>query len=271
MRYIDKSINRFTEFENFILENSVQGKCLEKDSNGFNTWEQLYDGDCGKDGSNIKTKLHNHLVKEQSYLCIYCERRIKDGEYLRGHIEHILPKSKFQSLVFEYSNLSVSCNGLDCDAKSSEEYITIVRNIEKINIGKNKKDKEKLKDGISCGHRKDDEYDENHFLNPFKEKNIEIFFVYKEERENDKESKGILILASKNPAYENKSRYMIEEVLDLNHDRLKKLRLAVYNDFLRKTNNGSDEEKIRFLLKENVEELYEFHSMLKYFFRYLFG
>jgi len=64
---------------------------------------------------------------------------------------------------------------------------------------------------------------------------------------------------------------MIEEVLDLNHDRLKKLREAVYNNFLLETNNGLDEEEVKYLLRENnIDELYEFHSMLKYFFKYLF-
>ncbi len=134
MRYIDKSINRFREFEEFIAQNSLPGKCLEKDADGFNRWDQL-DRDCGQDGSEIKKRLHDHLVKEQSYLCIYCERRIypkTEKEYLCGHIEHIRPKEKdeFKLLVFECSNLSISCDGLDYDVKTSEDYINIRRQID---------------------------------------------------------------------------------------------------------------------------------------------
>ncbi len=255
MRYIDKSINRFSEFEKFVAQKSLPGECLEKDADG---WDQL-DKECGKDGSEIKKRLHDHLVKEQSYLCIYCERKIylKTGkEYLLcGHIEHIRPKDEFKSLVFEYSNLSISCDGLNCDAKTSEDCINIRRQ------------NDKLEKGISCGHRKSNKYDKELFLNPFEEKNIESFFVYYSDRENSKESKGILISESENPERIQKARYMTEEVLDLNHDRLKKLREAVYNNFLLETNNGFDEEKVRYLLREdnNIDKLYEFHSMLKYF------
>ncbi len=128
-----------------------------------------------------------------------------------------------------------------------------------------------MKQGISCGHRKSNKYDKDLFLNPFEEENIESFFVYYSDRENSKESKGILISESKSPERIQKARYMIEEVLDLNHDRLKKLREAVYNNFLLETNNGLDEEKVQYLLRENnIDKLYEFHSMLKYFFKHLF-
>ncbi len=158
MKYIDKLINRFSEFEEFIAQNSLPEKCLEKDADGFNRWEQL-DKECGKGGSEIKRRLHDHLVKEQSYLCIYCERRIcpkTEEEYglLCGHIEHIRPKEndEFKSLVFEYSNLSISCDGLDYDAKTSQDYINIRRQIDKRNAENKSGKKEKLKEGISCGH-----------------------------------------------------------------------------------------------------------------------
>ena len=182
MRYIDKSIKRFSEFEEFVAQNSLSGNCLEKDKDGFNRWEQL-DKDCGKEGSEIKRRLHDHLVKEQSYLCIYCERKIylkTEQKYLCGHIEHIRPKEKdeFKPLIFEYSNLSISCDGLDCDAKDDEDYINIHKQIDKRNDENRSRKKEKLEKGISCGYRKSNKYDKELFLNPFEEKNIENFFVY---------------------------------------------------------------------------------------------
>ncbi|MHA1919588.1 MAG: hypothetical protein ACTSWX_07575, partial [Promethearchaeota archaeon] len=147
-------------------------------------------------------------------------------------------------------------------------YINILRQKDKRNRSGQK---ETLKRGISCGHRKSNNYDKELFLNPFEEKNIESFFVYYSDRENSKESKGVLISESKNPEHIKRAQYMIEEVLDLNHDRLKKLREAVYNNFLLETDDGLDEEEVKYLLRENnIDKLYEFHSMLKYFFKYLF-
>jgi hypothetical protein len=66
---------------------------------------------------------------------------------------------------------------------------------------------------------------------------------------------------------------MIEKInLNLNHRVLCDLRQNIYNNFLalEKTNGESDEDIIKYLLNEDVAELEEFHSMLKYLFPHLF-
>ena len=46
------------------------------------------------------------LIKEQGYICCYCERRLKDNE---SHIEHFQPQSDPNVDDIDYSNMLCSC------------------------------------------------------------------------------------------------------------------------------------------------------------------
>lgn len=48
------------------------------------------------------------LLREQGFLCCYCERPIDPG---RSHIEHLQPRSVAPGLMFAYANLLASCQG----------------------------------------------------------------------------------------------------------------------------------------------------------------
>jgi len=89
------------------------------------------------------------LEKEQDYLCCYCECKIDTDN---THIEHIKPKHlDLENLTFDYKNLIISCQGNTLSNSNRES---------------------------SCGHNKDKNFDDNLFLNPTIEKNIQKSFYY---------------------------------------------------------------------------------------------
>ena len=52
-------------------------------------------------------EIRSALEAETSSKCAYCEGRISDVAY--AHIEHKLPKSKYQMLVCTWENLTIAC------------------------------------------------------------------------------------------------------------------------------------------------------------------
>jgi len=217
MRYLNKS-KRCTEFDNWLTCNTPV------------SWGDLDD--------NIKLALHQHLWHEQQGLCIYCQQAVPEktakqsSAEIRSHIEHIRPRSpkkpgKYPELTFVYCNLSVSCEGFDCSAKTPET-------------------KE------FCEHRKDDEYDESQFLNPTELPEIETYFEYNivgeifpnHKLESEEERK--------------KADYMIK-TLALDHETLNQLRARHYDAML--TLNADEKTN---LLDPNGEILPAFYSMLKF-------
>jgi len=53
-----------------------------------------------------KPEVKNSLMKEQGYICCYCERRLTDGD---SHIEHFNPQSNNAVDPLDYSNMLCSC------------------------------------------------------------------------------------------------------------------------------------------------------------------
>lgn len=62
--------------------------------------------------SDLKQEIRSSLNKEQSGLCAYCERKLPENQ---GRIDHIVPQSKDESLIYEYKNLCHSCSGYYSD------------------------------------------------------------------------------------------------------------------------------------------------------------
>jgi len=217
MRYIDKS-NRCVEFDTWVTEDKPEN------------WR-----DFPKYPTDVKHVLHNHLWREQQGLCVYCQQAIPEkktaqsSEQIRSHIEHIRPRSlpKYSGLTFDYSNLSVSCQGFDCAAtgKPKQEF---------------------------CEHRKANEYDENLFLHPVEQQDIEDHFEYNVIGE-------IYPNPSKSESEQQKANYMIK-ILALNHKTLTQLRARAAQVF-----NGN-REQISGVLNPNDVLLPEFYSMLKFLF-----
>ena len=173
-----------------------------------------------------KKPLKQHILEnEQNYLCIYCESKV---ELDNCHIEHIKPKArnKFPYLVFDYNNIVVSCNG-NCHTEDEEHH--------------------------SCGHIKENEYDDTNFLNPVEIKNIRDYFEYDIDTCKITES-------SKNKI---KAKYMIM-TLHLNDGSLPLAREKSLENFIKKMNQiDKSQRKNRLIEILNMENI-AFVSFLRF-------
>jgi len=66
-----------------------------------------------------KNRLRNYLHKEQSGICSYCNKRIKNDH--SSKIEHFLPKGIYINETFNYYNLILSCDG-NAERESDKKY-----------------------------------------------------------------------------------------------------------------------------------------------------
>lgn len=82
------------------------------------------------DLGSIKTALRDSLLKEQGFICAYCQEEIENHP-LKSKIEHVKPQRDYSALGLNYSNLVICCNGgerdarprdLHCDSKKSDQY-----------------------------------------------------------------------------------------------------------------------------------------------------
>lgn len=187
-------------------------------------WENLH----------CKRELRSYLIEEQERLCAYCERRICDDN---SHIEHIYPQSDNAVLRFEYNNLISSCNGDQCEPSLKDSF--------------------RPEDINSCGHKKSNEMDENLFLNPVSQQNIEEYFVYDRETCSIRPSKKSASMKS-----EENSSYTIK-LLGLDNPRLNNERSNARSSLASaiKTHRNA-KDKMRSLLSKNRP----FISFLKYYY-----
>jgi len=76
-----------------------------------------------KDWRNIVSKfrkqLHEVLSVETNNMCAYCETSLVGG----SNIEHILPKSQFPELMFEWENLTMICQ--QCNSRKTDRTLPI--------------------------------------------------------------------------------------------------------------------------------------------------
>ncbi len=201
MRYIEKG-----ESPSFFEQEKLT---LQQDP----SWKNLH----------CKPALRRHLMDEQKHLCAYCECEVHEAN---SHIEHIVAQSEQDALRFDYDNLIVSCNGVQCDSEAKKAY--------------------KPEDVHSCGHKKLDELNAALFLNPVVETEISHYFDY------DAIS-GAIMASNQN---EPKADYTIE-LLNLDNSRLRNARLnakaalvASVSEF-RKTHNAKTVQEITgFLLNK---------------------
>jgi uncharacterized protein (TIGR02646 family) len=173
-----------------------------------------------------KKRLKKYILNnEQNHLCCYCESKVTisgDKEKDGSHLEHIKPKKFYSDLTFYYQNLIVSCHGT---------------------CHNNENDKTRH----SCGHKKDDDYDETKFLNPTTVNDIRDYFKY-ETIENEK----IKILPTdKAPT---KAQYMIN-ILHLNAETLLKARYTALKDFESSPDKMMEEFEIEVTEEEVLEML----------------
>jgi uncharacterized protein (TIGR02646 family) len=118
----------------------------------FSAWKALQNEDWQPSWGNFqkpeKDTVQEALLKEQGYICCYCERRIDERK--NSHIEHLKPRTLYPDLQLEYANLLASCQG------ESETPPPIP---------------------VHCGHQKRDWYEENLMVSPL-DLNCAEFFRY---------------------------------------------------------------------------------------------
>ena len=102
-------------------------------------------------------------MKSQKGLCCYCERKLKIDDF---HIEHFIEQHDDTNLIYEYSNLYLSCTK-NCELKKEKE---------------TQQEQEERLNRITCGHNKTATHhnripiDYNLLLNP--KNNINNEFIY---------------------------------------------------------------------------------------------
>lgn len=74
--------------------------------------------------ADLKRKIKNYLREKQVECCCYCSRNIDDEFNMVLDIEHIIPKSKIVTEMFEMENLAVSCKR--CNMRIKGEDISFI-------------------------------------------------------------------------------------------------------------------------------------------------
>jgi len=178
-----------------------------------------------------KKKLKKYILRnEQNHLCCYCESKVTisgDKEKDGSHLEHIKPKKFYSDLTFYYRNLLVSCHGT-CHNSGNDTT------------------------RYSCGHKKDDDYIENRFLNPTIVEDIREYFKY-EMLENERVK---IVPTAKDST---KAQYMIN-LLHLNDDTLLFARYKALEDFEISMLDKVEIEDVETMLTEDLA----FISFLRY-------
>ena len=174
-----------------------------------------------------KIKLKNSLEQEQHGLCGYCECDLSSTS---SHIEHIAPRERYKHLKFTYENLIVSCDGrFLCSGK--------IRNKE------------------SCGHRKDNEYNEQLFLNPVTLSDIADFFQFDNEN-------GAM---SSSGFTNHQAATDTIRVLNLDAPSLRNARLKA-KEILWENLNALPIEEAETILRQELSIEREFISFLRHYF-----
>lgn len=80
---------------------------------GHTYWEH-------KSLNKLKGKIKEYYREKQIQCCCYCSRNIEDEFKMVLDIEHVIPKSKITSQMFELTNLAVSCKRCNMRIKKDD-------------------------------------------------------------------------------------------------------------------------------------------------------
>lgn len=207
MKYIHKEASP-TLFEDWKKANEVETPEKAK----LKIWDILQNPE--------KKALRTHLLKEQGYLCCYCNQLIEvdpiDTISLRSKIEHLYPKDekKYPEKKFTYDNLLVACNGGQRD--KPDDLVKLLDLDDSEELGKIVKE--------HCDTKKGNK--EPSPIHPLQE-NCETFFKYNALGEIEGKSEEANTTIS---------------VLGLDIDKLNILRKKAIDTFIDKHLSKSDEE-----------------------------
>ncbi|MEB4592817.1 retron system putative HNH endonuclease [Candidatus Thiothrix sp. Deng01] len=202
---------------------------FEQEKCGFPLTE---DSPWGDFKNPCKKMFKDFLAQEQHGLCGYCERDLSSTS---SHLEHIAPRERYKHLKFVYENLIVSCDGgFLCQGKMLNKE--------------------------SCGHRKDNEYDEQLFLNPVQLPDISTCFHFDNET-------GAIIAASQ--ASDEAANYTIR-ILNLNAPYVRDARMNA-RDVLLEGLSNLPIDQAETILRQELSAEREFISFLRHYFAPFLG
>lgn len=174
-----------------------------------------------------KTRFKTFLAQEQNGLCGYCEC---DLDSTSSHIEHLAPRERYRHLKFSYENLIISCDGrFLCSGKTHNRE--------------------------SCGHRKDNEYDEKLFLNPAESPKITTYFRFDN-------GTGAIIASGKES--DEAANYTIR-ILNLDAQYLRDARINARDALLEGLSNFPMDQ-VEVILRQELSIEREFVSFLRHYF-----
>lgn len=197
----------------------------------FNSWKEHFQNTRGRkpdyddlskpEHHEMKQKVKRALLKEQHNLCCYCCAPLQDK---KCHIEHFRPRTDYPQLSLVYDNLHISCNG---------------------------------KNGDSCGHKKDDWFEEGVTLSPL-EPLIESKFTYLQNGtiEAKNGNKNVDRNIKKLSLNEERLKIARKEMLDTSHildaESLEELEILL--------------DDLKLMFPNETDELYcPFYNIIKYF------
>ncbi|MGV2879425.1 HNH endonuclease [Pantoea vagans] len=105
----------------FSFDNNEKGLIEDAIKQGHKFWSD----DSLED---IKRRIKDHLRAKQNECCCYCSRNTDDEFNMVLDIEHIIPKSKLVSEMFEMMNLAVSCKR--CNMRIKREDVSFIDGFE---------------------------------------------------------------------------------------------------------------------------------------------
>lgn len=91
------------------------------------------------DITSIKDFIKEYYIKEQDYICAYCQQSFKVNHKMTWDTEHILPKKDYPKFMFEPLNLCISCK--DCNGFKGNKNVSTLNKKSKNYLKKEETDK----------------------------------------------------------------------------------------------------------------------------------
>jgi uncharacterized protein (TIGR02646 family) len=85
-----------------IIKNPESAEFTEWKAQENANWKPSYD----KLRGTQKSAVHQSLMREQGYICCYCEQRLYEED---SHIEHFSPQHRDSQAALDYANMLCSC------------------------------------------------------------------------------------------------------------------------------------------------------------------
>lgn len=215
MKYIIK-LKSLPEFEAWKEQYQLTEEFL-KNAPEIKNWKNLSGKEknevWGKLSGDTKKKLKESLLKEQGYICCYCQNAIENNN--ATIIEHFEARNKSPEKMFNYDNLLACCDGGDKDRENERKNKTPTVQ----------------RTPLYCGSKKGDN---SLAISPL-DNQCETHFKYIKVDSPDKNNKPLVIVEAETDAGKDTIR-----ILNLDNKSLREMRGEFIDGFMQ----GISEEEI---------------------------